>query len=144
MTVPVVGAVVPPLERRMSLVSMVAYAGATWDWHRLHYDPAFVAKMELPAPVVDGQVFGALLVEMIQDWLGPQCFVARLHFRFRNLVFADEIVRCSGTVTEVGDGAAMLDLRVDVVDEDGTVVRVAVAPAGAQVLLGVADGPGGT
>ena len=27
----------------MTLRSMIAYAGATWDWHRLHYDPAFVA-----------------------------------------------------------------------------------------------------
>ena len=76
---------------------MVAYAGATWDWHRLHYDPEFVAAARLPAPVVDGQVFGALLVELLQDWLGPRCFVHELHFRFKNLVFAGETVRCEGT-----------------------------------------------
>jgi acyl dehydratase len=139
---PAAGAVIPPLERRMTLTSMVAYAGATWDWHRLHYDPEFVAANKLPAPVVDGQVFGALLVELLQDWLGPRCFVQTLDFTFRNLVFAGETVRCSGTVTEVGEGRLSADLRVDVVGPDGTVDRPAVAPASARVLLGTADGPG--
>lgn len=139
---PAVGDPVPPLERRMTLTSMVAYAGATWDWHRLHYDPEFVAAKKLPAPVVDGQVFGALLVEMLQDWLGPACFVQTLEFTFRNLVFAGETVRCSGSITDVGDGWVAAQLRVDVVDADGTVGRAAVAPASARVLLGTADGPG--
>jgi len=139
---PVAGEAIPPLERCITLTSMVAYAGATWDWHRLHYDPEFVAANRLPAPVVDGQVFGALLVEMLQDWLGPRCFVQTLDFTFRNLVFAGETVRCSGTVTEVGEGRLSADLRVDVVGTDGTVDRAAVAPAGARVLLGTAEGPG--
>jgi len=139
---PAVGDVLPTLERRMTLTSMVAYAGATWDWHRLHYDPEFVAAMKLPGPVVDGQVFGALLVQMIQDWLGPQCFVQQLHFTFKSLVFADEIVRCSGTVTEAAAEWVVMDLRVDVVAADGEVSRTAAAPAGARVQLGVADGAG--
>jgi acyl dehydratase len=140
--VPVAGDAILPLERRITLTSMVAYAGATWDWHRLHYDPEFVAANKLPAPVVDGQVFGALLVEMLQDWLGPECFVQTLEFTFRNLVFAGETVRCSGTVTEMADGELSADLRVDVLGPDGAVARAAVAPASARVLLGTADGPG--
>jgi acyl dehydratase len=139
---PAVGDPVPPLERTITLTSMVAYAGATWDWHRLHYDPEFVAANQLPAPVVDGQVFGALLVEMLQDWLGPECFVQTLEFTFRNLVFAGETVRCSGTVTDVGEGWLAAELRVDVVEPGGTAGRPAVAPAGARVLLGTAEGPG--
>lgn len=139
---PAVGDVVPALERTISLPSMVAYAGATWDWYRLHYDPAVVAAAGLPGPVVDGQVFGALLVEMVQDWLGPECFVRELSFSFRNLVFADETVRCSGTVSAVGEGEVTLDLRVDVVQPDGSIGRAAAAPATARVLLGTADGPG--
>lgn len=139
----IVGALVTPLERRITQADMVAYAGATWDWHRLHYDPDYLAASKLPAAVVDGQVFGALLVEMLQDWLGPDSFVRRLRFRFRNLVFAGETVRCSGTVTEIDPGRILVDLRVDVLDAGGTVDRVAVAPASAEVLLGTADGPGG-
>ena len=137
-----VGEVVPPLERRIGLSDMVAYAGATWDWYRLHYDPEFVRAARVPGPVVDGQVFGALLVEQIQDWLGPRCFVRELDFTFKALVFAEETVRCEGAVAEVGDGYLVLEQRVVVVGPDGGVDRLAAAPARARVLLGVADGPG--
>jgi acyl dehydratase len=124
-----VGDAVPALVRRIELADMVAYAGATWDWHRMHYDPAFLAPRKLPAPVVDGQVFGALLAEQVQDWLGPAARLTRLSFRFKNLVFAGETVRCTGTVTAVGDGLLTIEQQVEVV-QDG---RVAVAPAGCEV-----------
>jgi acyl dehydratase len=137
-----VGDPVPALERRIDLPDMVAYAGATWDWHRLHYDPAYAAAKQLPGPVVDGQVFGALLVEQLQDWLGPQSFVHQLAFTFRNLVFAGDTVRCEGEVTEVGADRIAAALRVIVVGADGSEDRVAAAPASAVVLLGRADGPG--
>ena len=137
-----VGDEVPALERTITLVDMVAYAGATWDWYRSHYDPAFVEAARLPAPIVDGQVFGALLVEQLQDWLGPRSFVRELSFTFKNLVFAGETVRCEGSVTEVGDHQLEADLRVVVVAEDGSVDRPATGVARAVVLLGQADGPG--
>ncbi|MGA3524691.1 MaoC/PaaZ C-terminal domain-containing protein [Melissospora conviva] len=139
---PRVGDTVPELTRTITLTDMVAYAGATWDWHQMHYDPAFLARKGLPAAVVDGQVFGALLVEQLQDWLGPQCFVRKLHFTFKALVFAGETIRCEGTVTEADDTQVVVTQRIVVVGADGQETRVAVAKAGATVLLGRADGPG--
>lgn len=137
-----VGDKVPALERRIDLTDMVAYAGATWDWHKLHYDTAYVAEKQLPGPIVDGQVYGALLVEQLQDWLGPQSFVHQLSFTFRSLVFAGETLRCQGEVTAVGDDQITVALNVVVVAEDGSEGRAAAAPASAVVLLGRPDGPG--
>jgi acyl dehydratase len=137
-----VGDEVLPLERTIGLTDMVAYAGATWDWHKLHYDTAYVAEKRLPGPIVDGQVYGALLVETLQDWLGPQSFVRELEFTFRNLVFAGETLRCAGTVTEVGADRITVEMTVVVVAEDGTDGRAAAAPCRAVVLLGTPDGPG--
>lgn len=137
-----VGDAVPPLERTIRLTDMVAYAGATWDWHKLHYDTEYVRAKQLPGPILDGQVYGALLVEQLQDWLGPQSFVRELEFTFRNLVFAGETLRCQGTVTEVTEDRLAAELTVVVVAEDGTDARVAAAPCRAVVLLGRADGPG--
>lgn len=131
MTAVAAGDTVPELVRRIELADMVAYAGATWDWHRMHYDPRFLEPRKLPAPVVDGQVFGALLAEQVQDWLGPAARLVGLRFRFKNLVFAGETVRCGGTVISVDDGLVRVEQRIDVV-EDG---RVAVAPAGCEVRL---------
>lgn len=137
-----VGDEIPALERRIDLVNMVAYAGATWDWYKLHYDPEAVAASRLPGPVVDGQVFGALLVEQIQDWLGPLAFPQQLDFTFKNLVFAGETVRCEGAITHVASDHLLLEQRVVVVNGDGEVLRIAAAPAHAKVLLGTSDGPG--
>ena len=91
----------PALERKLDLVRMIAYAGATWDWARLHYDPAYVAERKLPAPVIDGQMLGALLSEALLDWLGPRAFIRKLNFRLRAMVFAGDTVQCEGEVTAV-------------------------------------------
>ena len=120
---------IPELVRTIALPDMIAYAGATWDWHRLHYDPVYLAARGLDRPVVDGQVFGALLAEQVQDWLGPRARLRTLHFRFRALVFAGETVRCAGRVTAVAGDLITVEQRVEVVG-DG---RIAVAPAGATV-----------
>jgi acyl dehydratase len=133
------GLTLPDLVRTITLPDMVAYAGATWDFHRMHYDPEFVAAKAFPAPVVDGQVFGALLAKQLQDYFGPHASLRSLHFRFKNLVFAGETVRCCAQVSEIapdpdGDGDLVsLDCSVEVLGADGEPVRTAVAPAAATV-----------
>ena len=119
----------PPLERRIELPDMIAYAGATWDWHRLHYYPAYLAARGLDRPVVDGLVFGALLAEQVQDWLGALGALGTLRFRFKHLVHAGETVRCVGTVTAVDGGLVTIEHQVLAGD------RVAVAPASSTVEL---------
>jgi acyl dehydratase len=103
-----VGASLPELVRRIELADMVAYAGATWDWHRLHYDTGYVSALGLPGPVVDGQQLGALLAEQVQDALGPPAQITAMEFRFRSMVYAGETVRCVAQVAAV-DGR---DLRI--------------------------------
>lgn len=129
MTWPAPGTPMPPLTRTIELPDMIAYAGATWDWHRLHYDPDYLAARQLPRPVVDGQLLGALLAEAVQDWLGPAAFLQRLDFRFAALVFAGETVRCEGEVAESGD-TMTVTLRVLVEGEPG---RLAIREASAVV-----------
>lgn len=101
----------PVLERRITLTDMVAYAGATWDWHRLHYDPAFIASRGLERPVVDGQMLGALMAEALQDALGPRAFIATLGLRYKAMVFADDTVRIEATFLGVEDGDQRFELR---------------------------------
>ncbi len=114
---------VPALERTIALPDMVAYAGATWDWHRMHYDHGFAAASGLPGPVVDGQMLGALMAEQLLDWLGPRAFLTNLAVRYRAMVFAGDTVRCEGELTETGDGHVSVGLRATVgkrVVADGT------------------------
>lgn len=134
------GEALTPFERTITLTDMVAYAGATWDWYGLHYDPDFVARAKVPAPVVDGQVFGALFVELLQDNLGPQSFVRELAMTYRNLMFAGETVRVEGLVEEVQYDHVTLRLTATILASDFGAERPG-SQARATVLTGRADGP---
>ena len=128
-----IGTLIPPLERVLTQVRIVAYGGATWDWHRLHYEPEYAAERNIAGPIVDGQMFGALLAEALLDWLGPRAFIRRMSFRLRAMVYAGETVRCDGEVTSIvaeGDcDVVRVVQRVRVGD------RIAVEPASAEIVL---------
>ena len=128
-TAPSVGDRLPVLERTIGLVDLVAYGAATWDWHRLHYDPKRAAAAGLAAPVVDGQMFGALLAEQVTVWLGSAGRIRRLRFRNRSPVHPGATIRCEGEVVDVGRAGCGVSLQVTV---DGTPV---VTPAIAEIRL---------
>jgi acyl dehydratase len=113
---------------------MVAYAGATWDFHRYHYDLAHVQALGLPAPFVDRQMLGALLAKQIMDWAGPDAFLRRLSFRFRSMVYPGELVIGQGMVAEkkMAAGCHLVVCSLTLCKEDGTEV---ISPAAATVEL---------
>jgi acyl dehydratase len=92
------GAPVPPLVRKLGLPDLVAYAGATWDWHRLHYDQAWVAELGLSRPIVDGQMLAALVVEACLDWVGSSWWPSEVDLRLLAPVLAGETVAVGGKV----------------------------------------------
>jgi acyl dehydratase len=128
-----IGAPIPPLERVLTQMRLVAYGAATWDWHRLHYEPEYAAARNIPGPVVDGQMFGALLAEALIDWLGPRAFIRRMSFRLRAMVFAGETVRCEGEVASILAEADCDVVRVTQRVRVGE--RIAVEPASAEIVL---------
>jgi acyl dehydratase len=82
----------PALVRTLTLTDLVAYAAATWDWHRLHYDAGYAATAGLPGPVVDGQLWGALMARQVLDWAGPDARLRRLAVRYLDVVTPGETV----------------------------------------------------
>ncbi len=124
---PNVGTEIPPLNRHIELPDMVAYGAATWDWHRLHYDPAHAHRLGAPAPLMDGQMLGALLAECVLRYCGPGARLTRLAYRNRAPVLAGNTVICAGTIGTVDDAGFSVDLSVTVGD------RLVVAPAFAQL-----------
>jgi acyl dehydratase len=105
-------AAIAELERTITLVDMIAYAGATWDWHRLHYDPAYIAERNLPGPAVDGQVFGAYLCEQLLDHFGPSSWVRRISFQFTSMVFAGERILVRAQI--IADRGSEVDVSQEI------------------------------
>ena len=116
-----------PLRRHIALADMVAYGAATWDWHRLHYDEAHARRLGAPAPLVDGQMLGALLAECVLRAAGPSARLERLVYRNRAPVRAGETVVCSGEIATSDDAGFSVDLSVAVGEQ------LVVAPAFAQL-----------
>lgn len=121
--------------RPITQLDMVAYGGATWDWHRLHHDAAYARRAGMAGPVVDGQMVGALLADhalAAVETLAPgrQVRLTRLWYRNRAPVLAGDTVTCRVAAAEPeGDGTIRLDQVVLVGD------RVVVGPAGAEVQI---------
>jgi len=126
------GDALPDIERTLGAADLVAYAGATWDWNRLHYDHDYLTDRGLPGPVVDGQMFGALLVEQVQDWLGPQARVTAMGFRYAAMVFAGETVTVRGEVESVEDGVIRVRQRIEASGEPD---KLAIKDAWIEAVL---------
>lgn len=107
------GTALPMQEKTFGMVDLVMYGAATWDWNRMHYDADFAVSIGLPAPVIDGQVYGALFARQAVAALGPRAFIRRLGFRMRSMAFADETLRIEGKIEEVEEqaGERMVKLK---------------------------------
>jgi acyl dehydratase len=112
----IIGEAIPPLEFAATLTALVAYAGATWDFHRYHYDAEFVGKLGMPAPLMDGQMLGALVARQLMQWAGPDAFVRKLSYRQRAMVYANDTIfvrgRVSGTIVENGRSLVLCIMSV--------------------------------
>lgn len=119
-----VGDALPPLEMAITLTTLIMYAGATWDFHRYHYDAAFVAQGGMPAPFMDGQMIGALLARQLMLWGGPDAFVRKLSYRQRAIVYVDDNILVTGKVTgtAIESGRALVQCLLSVMKPDGTAI----------------------
>jgi acyl dehydratase len=123
----------PPLTKRISLINLVMYAGATWDFYRHHYDIEFVKGKGYPAPFVDGQMLGAFLAQMVTSWIGEENTLKKLNFTFRAMAFPGDVLICRGRVTEKLIQKEKL-VKLDLWIENNRAERV-VSPASALVSL---------
>lgn len=121
----VAGAVGPtrtfgPLTRQM----FVRYSGASGDLNPMHYDDTMARAAGNPSVFSQGMHQAALLATYATDWLGAEN-VRRFAVRFREQVWPDDVLTCTGTITEVEE-------------LDGGAVRVSVDLTCARQTGGVA------
>ena len=96
-----IGDALPEFDRLLDQARLVMYAGATWDWHRLHYDTEYAREHKLAAPLVDGQMLGALFADQVHRHFDPPARIASMKLRFRSMVYVGERVQITGEVITV-------------------------------------------
>jgi acyl dehydratase len=102
----------PPLEKTFSPVDLFAYGAATWDWHRMHYDAELARSKGFAAPVIDGQMYGALFARVAMRWAGPRAFVTNMSLKMKSMAFAGDTLRAEGSVSAVEGGRVVLAQRL--------------------------------
>lgn len=86
------------LKFKFNFSNMILYAGSTWDWHKIHYDPEYLKEKSIPKPVVDGQVFGSLISKQLLAHFGKNSRIVRMDFKFKSMVFEGESIEIKSDV----------------------------------------------
>ena len=112
------------LKHKFTLPNMVLYAGSTWDWHKIHYDNEYLEKNSIPKPVVDGQVFGALIVKQIHNSFGKFSRIKKMNFSYKNMVFQDEEIQIKSNVLEerIEENITYLEISSSIYVDDRVIV----------------------
>ncbi len=110
---------------------IVRYAGASGDFNPIHHDEGFARSAGFPTVFSIGMYQAALLATFATDWLGPRN-VRRYNVRFREQVWPDDTLTCTGTVTnvELTDGGHLVEVELICTRQTG-----GVAIAGAATFL---------
>ena len=92
------GTELPTLTKEIGPVNMMMYGAATWDFMRIHYDADHARERGFEGAIVDGQMEGAFLAQLVIDWAGDPGALRRLGVRYRNFIYPGDTVVCKGKV----------------------------------------------
>lgn len=109
---------VGPLTR----TDFVRYQGASGDFNPIHHDEAFARAAGFPTVFSVGMLQAGILAAYATDWLGPE-HVRRFGVRFREQVWPDDVLTCTGAVVRryEEDGERRVDLDLTCTRQTGGV-----------------------
>ena len=118
-----VGDVIPKLVKPgLSHMHLVRYAGASGDFNPLHTDPKFGEMAGTDGIISHGMLIMGFVGQMLSDYVGPLA-LRKFGVRFRGMTRLDDVITCTGTITEKyeADGEGRIAGKVQAVDQNGDV-----------------------
>lgn len=97
-----------PLTR----TDLVRYAGASGDFNPIHHDELFAQSAGLPSVMAHGMLSAGVLASFVTRWFGAES-VRRYKVRFRERVWPGDVLRATGRVVELLDGADGSRARIE-------------------------------
>jgi acyl dehydratase len=107
------GAALPEVDRACDGVRSVQHAGATENYHRIHWDDAYAREEGLPRAIVNNGLLLVWLERLLEDTYGPDAAIRQLRVRYRAPVLLEESVRCGGVVVRATTVEATTRLELD-------------------------------
>jgi acyl dehydratase len=132
----------PPLEvGRISRTTLALFAGASGDHNPIHIDLDVARSAGLEDVFAHGMLGMAYLGRLLTDWV-PQERIRSFQVRFVSITPINSEPTCSGTVIDISDGLATIELQT--VLADGTVTLQGSATVDAAALIPFTDETDGT
>jgi hydroxyacyl-ACP dehydratase HTD2-like protein with hotdog domain len=116
-TAPEVGAEIPALQRQPTEVQLFAFSAATWNAHRIHYDPGYARDVEgYPNILVQSHLHACFLSQAITGAFGPRARLVRLGWQNRGIAVPADTLTITGKVSGVEQRGE--ELRVELALEE--------------------------
>ena len=106
----------------LSHIQLVRYAGASGDFNPLHTDPKFGEMVGTGGIIAHGMLIMGFVGQLLSDYVGPAA-LRKFGVRFRGMTRLDDVITCTGTITEKyeADGEGRIAGKVQAVDQNGDV-----------------------
>jgi len=118
-----VGDTIPELVKpALSHIQLVRYAGASGDFNPLHTDPKFGEMVGTGGIIAHGMLIMGFVGQLLSDYVGPAA-LRKFGVRFRGMTHLDDVITCTGTITEKyeADGEGRIAGKVQAADQNGDV-----------------------
>ena len=106
----------PPITH----LQLVRYAGASGDFNPLHTDPKVGESIGFGGIIAHGMLIMGFVGQLLSDFVGPTALRA-FGVRFRGMTHLDDVITCTGTITEKyeADGEGRIAGTVQATDQSG-------------------------
>ncbi|MFC1908941.1 MaoC/PaaZ C-terminal domain-containing protein [Chloroflexota bacterium] len=94
------GSELPTLIKHPTPRQLVMWAGVSGDFYEIHYDKDFALSQGLPDIIVQGDLTGSFLAQLVIDWMGEWGTLKKLRTSNRGTLFPNEDVICQGKVSK--------------------------------------------
>jgi len=91
---------IAPLVKEPTTKQLVVWAGAVGDYMPIHYDKDFAQSRGLSGVIVQGQLVGAFLGQLLTDWIGEKGTLRKLSCSYKGMNYPGEVITCKGEVTK--------------------------------------------
>ena len=103
------GSQIPEVRVTPDRYLTVRYAGASGDFNPIHIDEEFARSVGLPGRILHGLWTMAQVARAQTEAAGGPQHLKRLSVQFRGMGMPEQELVVTGTVTEAGDGRAVVE-----------------------------------
>jgi acyl dehydratase len=103
-------------------LQLVKYAGASGDFNPLHTDPKVGEAIGVGGIIAHGMLIMGFVGQMLSEYVGPQA-LKKFGVRFKGMTHLDDVITCTGTITEKYEenGEGRIAGKVQAADQTGDI-----------------------